>query len=218
MLHMRKLLSIVALLVSPLSAQATVLPFTSTFGAGGLATYGDRIVGSPQDGASYFEGAGWTPNVELVFTTLNASGLASLWSSGYASLLGALGHGAFNVPYQIDFVPDAGWNITLQGFDIATWSSGTYPTDIRIWDDKGSFAQPNLLSFASALNPQTVYQPLSAPVAGTGTVHLYLNNLGSTGLDNIAFTQSPVPEPAALLLISAGLAAFWARRVRAHQR
>ncbi|MGN6827417.1 PEP-CTERM sorting domain-containing protein [Paucibacter sp. M5-1] len=218
MSYARTLLSMSALMGLPLLAQATVLPFTSTFGSGGLASYGDRITGSSQDGASYSEGAGWTPDVELVFATLGGGGPATLWSSGYASLTWALGHGSFDVPYQIDFVPDAGVAVTLRGFDIATWSSGSYATDIRVWDDNGSFAQPNLLSFAGTLSPQTLYQPLSAPVTGTGTVRLYLSNLGSTGLDNVSFTQSPVPEPGTLLLMGAGLAALAARRAAARHR
>lgn len=208
MSYAHKLLAVAAVAACPLAAQATVLPFTSTFGDGGLAAYGDRVTGSPQGGTEYFEGAGWTPNVELGFTSLSTGIPASLWSSGYASLVWALGHQSFNVVHQIDFVPDAGWNVTLRGFDIATWSSGGYNTNIRIWDDSGSFASPNLLSFQGVLEPATVYRPLTTALTGTGTVHLYLNNLGSTGLDNIHFTQQAtvVPEPGAWLLMSLGLA------------
>ena len=211
MSHFGKLVSIASIVASPLAAHATVLPFTETFGAGGIDSYADRIVGSPQAGATYTVGAGWTPYVVLDFVTL-AGAQASLWSAGYASMAWALGHGSFNVPYRIDFIPDAGWNVTLRGFDIATWSSGTYATEIRIWDDNGSFAAPNLWSFSSSLLPSTIYQPLTAPLTGTGTVRMYLSNIGSTGLDNIHFTQSPIPEPSALLLMGLGLAALAARR------
>ncbi len=202
--------------LAPLAAQATVLTFSNNFGTGGIAAYGDRVIGPSQNGAAYGEGDGWTPNVTLDFTTLGNQGLASLWNVGYASLLGALGHGAFDVPYRIDFVPDAGYLVTLNNFKIATWSGGSYQTDIRIWDDNGSFAAPNLFSFNQRLLPSTVYQPLSAPVMGSGTVRMYLNNLGSTGLDDIHFVQSPIPEPGSLALMGLGLAGLMlaARRRR----
>jgi hypothetical protein len=106
--------------------------------------------------------------------------------------------------------------VTLNNFKIATWSGGSYQTDIRIWDDNGSFAAPNLFSFNQRLLPSTVYQPLSAPVMGSGTVRMYLNNLGSTGLDDIHFVQSPIPEPGSLAMMGLGLAGLMlaARRRR----
>lgn len=199
-------LSLVGLsMLAPLAAQATVLTFTSTFGTGGLGAYGDRVSTSPQGGTTYGEGDGWTPNVVLDFVTLSNAGPATLWNSGYASLSGALGHGSFNVPSRIDFKPDAGYVVTLRGFDIATWSSGSYQTNIRIWDDSTSFDSP-LFSFNQSLSPNIVYRPLATPIAGTGTLRLYVSNLGSTGLDNVHFIQSAVPEPASLAMMSLGVA------------
>lgn len=189
----------VAALAAP-AARATILPFTS-FGTGGVNAYGDRVVSPTQGGTTYLEGLGWTPNVTLDFVTLNGFGGVSLWSSGYASLSSALGHGSFNVPFRLGLVADPGWLVTLHGFDIATWLRTAYQRDIRIWDDNGRFGQPNLFALDSLLAAQTVYQPLTSSVTGVGTVRLYVSNLGSTGLDNISFSQSPIPEPASLSLL-----------------
>ncbi len=203
------------------NSQATTLTFNG-FGSTNTnaSTYGDNVNQAVVGGITYLEGNGFTPNVALTFAPDTPFGQYSLWSTGYAGLLNALGHGSFNVPGEIIFTPGNGFQVTLRGFDIATWSSGSYQTNIRIWDDNGSRANPNLFTFNQLLSPQTVYQPLSAPVTAVGALHLYINNLGSTGIDNVNFTQAavvPEPETTAMLLAGLGIVGAVARRRRSRQ-
>lgn len=193
--------TVAAVLSSVVQAQPTVLTFDPpvTFD-----TYGDRAVN--------------TPNVTLDFVTLR-SGPPSLWFGGYADLSNALGHGAYDVPFRLDFTPDPGYLVTLNGFNIATWSAGSYDTDIRVWDENGSFDAPNLYSASTLLLPRISYA-IGLNRTGSGVLSLYVSNLGSTGLDNLTFSQSLVPEPGSLALMGLGVVGLCAavRSRRAGER
>lgn len=199
---------------------ATVLTFTSTFGTGGIAAYGDRVDAATQGGATYGAAGGWTPNVTLDFITPQGNSAPSLWASGYGgsfSLDWALGHVAFNVPFELVLTPDAGFEVRLDSFALATWSNGTYQTAIRIWDDLGSFDVPNLFVTNGSLSPNQIYLVSNLSAFSTqGAVHLYLSNLGSVGIDNLVFSQSAgtVPEPHSLALPALGLVGLASSRQR----
>lgn len=210
--HLQRLLPLALCLAaaSPIT-HATVLTFDSTFGTGGIAAYGDRVSATSQGGATYGAASGWTPNVTLDFNTPQGYSPPSLWVSGYggnSSLNWALGHVAFNVPFELVLTPDAGYEVRLESFNYATWSSGTYQTAIRVWDDLGTFDAPNLLFMNLQLPPhQSFGSPSLAGKATQGAVHFYLSNLGSVGIDNLVFSQTSgtVPEPHALALAALGL-------------
>jgi hypothetical protein len=174
-------------------AEATVL----TFDIGGgftliPADYGDRVVSTSQGGHGYGAGSGYTPNVVLDYAASTSS--FAVYPTGYASLTNAMGHPQFNIPGELRLVPDAGYRVRLNSFSVAAWASSTYTADIRIWDDNGSFASPNLFGGSVLVPAGTVVNPLPAPVVGQGTVHLYSNIWGSIGLDNVDFNQLQAPQ------------------------
>ena len=152
MKHMFVAAAIAASLGYAATSHATTLTFGG-FSSANANTYGDNVSQAVVGGVTYLQGDGFTPNVALTFSPDPSFGQYSLYSSGYATLTDALGHGSFNVPGEIIFTPSSGVQVTLRGFDIATWSSGTYQTNIGIWDDAGSRAAPNLFTFNQLLNP-----------------------------------------------------------------
>lgn len=219
---MGRLLIVLAVLVgSTLEAGATILTFDVA--AGSLPEgYGDSIGNSSAGGLTYLEGAGFTPNVTIEFVPDAPFGVHSVYQAGYAFdptlgtlLPSALGHGSFDVPSEIVLTPTSGAQVVLHGFDIGTWNSGTYSTEIRIWDENGSRASPNLFSYSETLGPGVVHSPLTGVITATGALHIFISNLGSTGLDNLHFSQV-VPEPSAAgLLLLGACAALRVRRRRA---
>jgi PEP-CTERM motif len=187
-----------ALLVAT-PAQATELTFTNWTPAG-QPSYADRV---SVFSADYLATGGATPNVVLDFVPLNSASAFSLWNTGYGNLTGALGHGSFNVQSEIRFTADAGFETVLQRFDLAGWSTASYPNS-RIWItnqagnvlfDTGTFTwQPGIT---------TRYSP---EVRSIGTLTLHINDLGDLGLDNVVFSQvAVIPEPQTWALMAAGL-------------
>lgn len=198
----------------PPAAKATVLTFDvgSNFNGTSIPSgYGDNVDQPFVAGVSYLEGNGWTPDIVVDF--LPDFGSYSHWASGYAYtaqgvtlLPHALGHSSFDVPGEIVFTPSSGKRVFLSGFDIGTWLQGSYVTDIRAWDDHGTRANPNIFAITATLDPGIVYRPIIRALAANGPLHLYVNNLGSTGIDNIHFTQTAsVPLPGGVWLLGSAL-------------
>lgn len=194
-------------------AHASILTFDG-IGTGNVQipdNYGDRI-SSTLDANSfqYGEGNGFTPNITVSYAP--SSGYVSLWSGGYGELVNALGHGQFNVPTEIVLTADSGFLIALNSFDIAGFGGVDYQTQLSIWDDNGSEAAPNLFN-ASILAPgANSVNPLASPLIGIGSIHIYVDNIGSTGIDNLNFDQTVVPAPPAIWLLGTALAGIGSRR------
>ena len=180
--------------------------------------YGDNVDQAFVNGVTYLEGAGFTPDVSIEFLPDPPSTSEySIFETGYAVsgsttlLPNALGSTGYDVAGEVVLTPTSGAQVVLHGFDIGTWSALTVDTEIRIWDDQGSRSAPNLLDYAQQMVPGTVYQPLPDFVVATGPLHIFISNLGSTGLDNLSFSQVPsgpsVPAlgPIGLLALTAGL-------------
>jgi hypothetical protein len=214
------LLAVLGILVAQ-AGSATILTFDTTNNIDYLpAGYGDNIDQSLVGGFTYLEGAGFTPDISIDFLPDSPYGPYTVWSAGYAFiqatgvtlLPNALGHQSFNVPGEIVLSPSNGAQVFLHGFDIGTYGSVAYSTEIRIWDDNGSRAAPNLFAFSQELSPSLVYQPLAGVIEATGALHIFISNLGSTGIDNLHFAQVPEPHLAMLLALAAGVG--WRSRRR----
>lgn len=179
-----------------------------TFDAFNAATYGDRLSGS---GPGWTNNGGDTPNITLDFATLSGRPF-TVYSGGYGPLSFALGHTAYNEPGYFRLTPDAGWDVVLQGFQIAGWSVNSYPNS-RIWIVDGAGItryDSGVFTFA----PSTVLQLPAAPIRSSGPLTVYVNDFGDLGVDNIVFSQvTAVPEapPAAMLAAGLGLLGLLSR-------
>ncbi len=183
------------------ATQATVLTFDGIpndgfcGGAGCVPDeYGDRVSSTtdPVTNYQYDEGNGFTPNVTIAYEAPGGGPAnVSVWIQGYAELENALGHSQFDVPVLITLTPDAGYVVRLNAFDIAAWASGTYQTQIAIYDDNGSQDTPNLFSTHIEILPGASIAPLADPVVAVGEMHVFISNIGSTGVDNVDFDQLP---------------------------
>lgn len=191
------------------AVQATQLNFDTYNGA----TYGDRV---SVFGLGYGSEGGATPNITLDFVP-EGSQPFSVYNSGYATLQYALGHSSFNVPGQVRFTPDAGWDVVLQGFDIAAWSQASYANSrIRIVDGSGTTRYDSgLFTFG----PNTVLHLAPAPIRSSGPLTVFVNDFGDLGIDNVVFSQvSSVPELPPLALLLAGLGVPGLMRTRCGRR
>lgn len=187
------------------AAHATVLTFEGLPGSqlGGSANpgYGDRATAA---GPGVGSAGGATPNIVLDFVPTDSSAPFSVYGSGYGSLLSALGHSSFNVPGYVQFTPDAGWDVVLNSFDIASWSSSAYPNSrLRVEDTTGKLLwDTGSFTFAGATT--LAYAP---QLRSTAPLRLYVNDFGDLGLDNLQFGQvATIPEPGTWAMFLAGAA------------
>ncbi len=194
-------------------AQATQLTFegVSSLGPTAGTDYGDRVV---TFGTGLGPAGGPTPNVVLDFVPTNNGSPFSVYSSGYGSLLQALGHGAFNVKGYVQFTPDPGWDVVLEDFDIAGWSSSSYPDSrIQVVDTAGTvYFDSGVFTFPATT---TLRSYLTEPIRSTLPLRLIIDDFGDLGIDNVIFSQvATIPEPGtwALWLAGVGVLGTLARR------
>ena len=218
------------------SAQATEL----TFNIAGLVpfdniptAYGDNVTSTTMGPFSYGMGNGFTPNITVDYRTLNVGSIGTgggtlhnnldWWNFNYGDLV--------NVAYPVDpvsageisFVPEPGWAVRINSFDLAGWPDVDMPNQPLLILDG---AYNVLLSLGPILVQGDFAGPRHTTVTPNltfaGIVRIQFGNNWNVGIDNINFDQVPtgvgpaVPEPSGLAL--AGLGALglagvvWRRR------
>ncbi len=196
--------SFAALLALSGAGQATELNFNiPSFSLTGVnASYGDRV---SSFGSGYGSAGGATPNIVVDFVTNNNSNF-TIYASGYASLVNALGHSSFNVPGYVQLTPDAGFDVVLMGFQVAGWSVSSYPNSrIRVIDlASNSFLDTGLFTFGT----NTVLSYPAQPIRSSLGLRIMVDDFGDLGLDNLVFGQvASVPEASTVTMLLAGLVA-----------
>lgn len=172
---------------------ATVLTFDQflTGNPAVPADYGDRVLSSPDPitGYLYDPGRAFTPNIVVDYLPDSAlNGTFDIWN-GYGSLNRALGDNNFTVPGRVVLTADEGFEVVLNGFDIAPWSSTVPNAFVSVTDGNGVV----LFSQTYSANPE-VNTPIRFPNGLRGRqLNIRMNNFGDWAMDNIDFFQSGRP-------------------------
>ena len=181
--------------------------------------YGDRVVAASQDGFAYSLSGGVTPNV---VTDYGNGALPTIytWDTDYGDLRHVIFAQEPQV-FQFRLVADAGYQVTLNSFDMASWPNVDYTIDrVSVVDGDGNilYNQNNVLSQGDFVGPRHTSFLFSGLTASVLEIQFDSRNMGDSddvGIDNINFSQSSssVPEPATLTTLGIGLLTL-ARSIR----
>ena len=197
-------------------AMATTLSFPNAVCANNASGIG-AFVGCGNGGfinQTYGDVAGQLDVTYLDVDSANGDSLR-WWGSGYNNLPSAVwasGSDA-NSFARITLTPAAGQSITLDGFDLGSYSVPTRSTNLRVFA-LGGATHTFSGNVGSVAGPTHVSLALTS---STGIVIEWENSAYNVGINNIGYTLSPVPEPGSYALMLAGLSAIGmlARRRRA---
>jgi hypothetical protein len=179
------------------TAQATILTFNN-LGIGNFGdipgTYGDNVSALSDAVGSYGIGNGFTPNITVEYRTLSVGGGSGgtlfndldFWSTQYGDLL--------NVAYpvnptstgEISFVPEPGWSVLLNSFDLGGWPRQNKPNQpLLILDEDYNV----IASFSPFFVPGQGHATVTPNITRGGTLRIQFGDNWSVGIDNINFDQ-----------------------------
>lgn len=167
------------------------------------------------NGSNISQSYGDTANLDVIWDANTATAGSQdflFWSTGYS--------GQSNIAYNISgangeifLKPNAGFQVTLNSFDIGSWLSATRTTQVSIFD-----GATNAQLFSSGPITFNSLQLFTFNLLSANGLKI---NLGpdafNTGIDNINFTVSQVnaiPVPAAAWLFGSALFGFFGLRKR----
>ena len=158
--------------------------------------YGDRVVATAQDGFLYGAAGGATPNVTVSYGPPENT-VPEQWTVGYGDLAGVLFDDQDSWGrLEIALATDAGWLVSLSGFDMAAWRVGGAIRSLRVWNGAGEL----LFDESDVDIPSTghVHFGFDPPLTARWlTIGFDAGNLGglsdNIGIDNIEFSQVESP-------------------------
>lgn len=211
------------------SAQATILTFDLDPAVGNYGdisgAYGDNVNAASDAVGSYSMGNGYTPNITTEYRTWRIStdtvayNNLDFWDFNYGDLVNvAFGVSSADHFAEITLVPEPGWAIRLNSFDLAGYSKIDHPnSQVRILDAASEavlidYSPVTVLGAGGITGTHSTFTP-SLTFAGPISIRFGYNDW-NVGIDNINFDQVtavPEPETYAMLLAGLGLLGFMAR-------
>jgi hypothetical protein len=205
-----------AVLLNASSAKAASL---ITFDGLGLSDYGD-IPGT------YGDNLPGTPNIQVEYRTFDLGTGATLynnldfWTTNYGDLQNIafpVNNGSLG---EISLIPDAGFSVTLNSFDLGGWfQTDQIDQTVRILDENF-----NILADYSPFNVEgdNGRSSFSPNLTRNGRIRIQFGPSWNTGIDNISFAQggtaTGVPTPALVPgLVGLGLSVWRKRKLDATQ-
>ena len=200
------------------SAQATILTFDldpAVPNYGDIpGNYGDNVNAASDAVGSYLVGNGYTPNVTTDYRTWQISSDTvaynnlDFWATGYGDLTNV----AFSVVSgdhfaEITLVPESGWAIRLNSFDIAGYYITDHPgSQVRILDGTSNTILVDY-SPVTILGTGGTHSAFTPGLTHEGPLSIRFGyNDWNVGIDNINFDQvAVVPEPETYAMLLIGL-------------
>jgi hypothetical protein len=181
------------------AANATILTFDSPMDNLERipAPYGDRVNATTDPVGSYLEGKGFTPNVTARYRTINPADNSTLknyisyQASGYGDLKGVATTAADGYLAEISLIPQQGWGLVLNGYDLAGFGEDIAAQTFRILDGK--------------YNSLATYPPIKVVGRGRSSylldirsdsgIRIQFGPSQKIGIDNISFNQFALTPP-----------------------
>jgi hypothetical protein len=169
--------------------------------------YGDHVgSGGAGDNVNfmYGSGGGSTANIGVDYWTNDTSDNPydhelKFWNTGYGDLTNVAYMSVTGGYGQIEFIPDAGYSVTINSCDFGDW----------LEDETGLLqvvdANKNVLwSNSNFLAPHAGHASYAPDITSSGPISIEWANSWNMGIDNVSFSESAAPEPASLLALCAG--------------
>lgn len=196
---------------------ATILTFDIAGASAGQTMpmdYGDFVTSGTMGNYSYGISNGLTPDVNVDYGPHDLN----FWTTGYSDLTNVLENEPDgDAGYDVIFTPNLPGQtvVTIESFDMGNWGGAIVVPGITIRTNSGVLWQQNNIELGASASPHLTFTP---NVSASERIYLHVDTTGlggnsdNVGLDNIAFRQSAVPEPATMAALGLGFAAIMRRR------